>query len=275
MSYYKRLQTRVWEIVDTPKPGDNLSQAFDLFILTLIIFNVCAVIAGSVKWIDSQYKSSLEFFELVSVLIFSTEYLLRSWSCVVQEDYKASIAGRISYLATPMQLIDLMAILPFFLPFVGIDLRTLRIFRLLRVIRIAKLGRYYSSLSLIKRVIANKKEELILTSVLMVFLLITSSSIIFHFESTLQPDVFSSIPATMWWAIATLTTVGYGDMIPQTPIGQFLASIFSILGIGMFALPTGILGAGFIEEIGKRKINSSEPVICPHCGQEVNDKMQH
>lgn len=174
-----------------------------------------------------------------------------------------------------MQLIDLMAILPFFLPFVGIDLRTLRIFRLSRVIRIAKLGRYYSSLSLIKRVIANKKEELILTSVLMIFLLITSSSIIFHFESTLQPDVFSSIPATMWWATATLTTVGYGDMIPQTPIGQFLASIFSILGIGMFALPTGILGAGFIEEIGKRKTNYSEPVVCPHCGQEVNDKMQH
>lgn len=197
MSFYKNLQTRVWEIVDTPKPNDNFSKSFDLFILALIILNVCAVIAGSVRWIDSQYNTSLEFFELVSVLVFSVEYLLRAWSCVVQEKYRASISGRISYLATPMQIIDLIAILPFFLPFVGIDLRTLRIFRLLRVIRIAKLGRYYSSLNLIKRVVAGKKEELILTSVLMMFLLIISSSIIFHFESTLQPNVFSSIPATM------------------------------------------------------------------------------
>ncbi len=274
MSFYKNLQTRVWEIVDTPKPNDNFSKSFDLFILALIILNVCAVIAGSVRCIDSQYKTSLEFFELVSVLVFSVEYLLRAWSCVVQEKYRASISGRISYLATPMQIIDLIAILPFFLPFVGIDLRTLRIFRLLRVIRIAKLGRYYSSLNLIKRVVAGKKEELILTSVLMMFLLIISSSIIFHFESTLQPNVFSSIPATMWWAIATLTTVGYGDMIPQTPIGQFLASIISILGIGMFALPTGILGAGFIEEIGKTKKNPREPFLCPHCGQKIDNKMQ-
>ena len=274
MSFYKNLQTRVWEIVDTPKPNDNFSKSFDLFILALIILNVCAVIAGSVRCIDSQYKTSLEFFELVSVLVFSVEYLLRAWSCVVQEKYRASISGRISYLATPMQIIDLIAILPFFLPFVGIDLRTLRIFRLLRVIRIAKLGRYYSSLNLIKRVVAGKKEELILTSVLMMFLLIISSSIIFHFESTLQPNVFSGIPATMWWAIATLTTVGYGDMIPQTPIGQFLASIISILGIGMFALPTGILGAGFIEEIGKTKKNPREPFLCPHCGQKIDNKMQ-
>ena len=155
---------------------------------------------------------------------------------------------------------------PFYLPFCGVDLRTLRVLRLLRVIRVAKVGRYYSSLHLIRHGFLAKKEELILTSALMAFLLVISSSVLYYCENAVQPEVFSSIPATMWWSVATLTTVGYGDMYPVTLIGKFCASIIAVLGIGMFALPTGILGAGFVEAIQRHK----EPrQICPHCGKDI------
>ena len=165
-----------------------------------------------------------------------------------------------------MSIIDLLAILPFYLPFFGIDLRSFRVLRLLRIFRIAKVGRYYSSLNLIKHVFQNKREELILTSVLMVLLLIVSSSLLYYCENAVQPDAFSSIPATMWWAVATLTTVGYGDMYPVTFMGKLCASVIAVLGIGMFALPTGILGAEFVETIQKHK---KQKKICPHCGKEL------
>jgi voltage-gated potassium channel len=165
-----------------------------------------------------------------------------------------------------MAIIDLVAILPFYLPLVGIDLRSLRVLRLLRILRIAKVGRYYSSLNLIKHVFQAKKEELVLTSAMMGLLLVVSSSLLYYCESAVQPDAFSSIPATMWWAVATLTTVGYGDMYPVTLLGRLLAGTIAILGIGMFALPTGILGAGFVEAIQKQKKELVQR--CPHCGKE-------
>lgn len=266
MTAYKLWQKRVWEIVEAAGDGDLPSKTFDVFILALIVLNIFAVIFGSVNWIDAKYKSELDLFELVSVIVFSIEYFLRVWSCPASDEYRAPIKGRIKFLFSFMALIDLSSILPFFLPFLGFDMRALRVLRLVRILRVAKLGRYYSSLELIKRVVFKKKEELILTSALMIFLLIISSSIIYSVEAELQPEAFSSIPATMWWSVATLTTVGYGDITPKTPLGQFLASLIAILGVGMFALPTGILGAGFVEEIGQTK----KSCTCPHCGKEIS-----
>ena len=181
--------------------------------------------------------------------------------------FRRPFAGRLRFALQPMLLIDLIAVLPFYLPFLGIDLRSIRVFRLLRIFRVAKIGRYYSSIELIKNVLKSKKEELILTSAIMAFMLIISSSVLFYCENSHQPENFSSIPATMWWSVATLTTVGYGDMLPVTPMGKLLASLIAILGIGMFALPTGILGAGFVEEIQKKKKESKK---CPHCGKEIH-----
>lgn len=263
----KNLKKRLWEIVEVAEAGDRLSKIFDISILFLILLNVIAVIVGSVKYFEQSYSVEMYYFEVFSVAIFSAEYLIRLWSCVESERFKGAIKGRIKFVFQFMSLIDLFAVLPFFLPFTGIDLRYLRMLRLFRILRIAKLGRYYSSLQLIKNVIYAKKEELIMTSAVMGLLLIFSSSVIFYIENPGQPETFSSIPATMWWAVATLTTVGYGDMLPITAVGRFFASIISILGIGMFALPTGILGAGFVEEIKKSK---GAHVNCPHCGKKVD-----
>lgn len=259
------IRKRTWEIVEAAKSGDKASRMFDIAILSLIFVNVIAVIVDSVQSIQEHWAAFLNLFEIMSVLIFTVEYLARLWSCTTDPQFKGRIRGRIRIALRAMSIIDLLAILPFYLPFLGIDLRSLRVLRLLRIVRVAKVGRYCSSLNLIKQVFQSKKEELVLTSTLMGLLLIVSSSLLYYCENGVQPDAFSSIPATMWWSVATLTTVGYGDMYPVTLLGKFFASIIAVLGIGMFALPTGIIGAGFVEAIQKKKGRH----VCPHCGKEL------
>jgi len=257
---------RIWEIVEVAKKGDKISRIFDIFILSLIFLNVLAVIFGSISSFQKNWETYLEYFEVISVLIFSLEYIARIWSCTADPIFKGSLKGRVKFAAQIMPLIDLLAILPFYLPFLGVDLRSIRILRLLRLFRLAKIGRYYSSLDLINNVFKSRKEELVLTTVLLIFLLVISSSLLYYCENDVQPENFSSIPASMWWSIATLTTVGYGDIYPLTTLGKLLSGIISVLGIGMFALPTGILGAGFVEEIQKRKTSE---IHCPYCGNKL------
>lgn len=259
------IRNRTWEIAEAAKDGDTASRAFDYFILLLIFLNAFAVIIGSVPAIQLQWNKFLNGFEVFSVAIFTLEYIARLWACTASPSFHGQIRGRIRFAFRMMSIIDLLAIMPFYLPFCGADLRALRVLRLLRIFRVAKITRYYASLDLVKDVFQSKKEELVLTSVLMSILLVVSSSILFHCENTIQPDTFSSIPATMWWSVATLTTVGYGDMYPVTIAGKFFASVIAILGIGMFALPTGIIGAGFVEAVQKKKC----PQVCPHCGKEL------
>jgi voltage-gated potassium channel len=135
----------------------------------------------------------------------------------------------------------------------------------MRVVRLAKSARYVSALALLGAVFRRKTEELWLVAVVVGLLLLVSSSLMYFAESHVQPEAFSSIPATMWWAVATLTTVGYGDVYPITGVGRVLGACTAILGIGLFALPTAILGAGFMEELERRRENP----VCPHCGEPL------
>jgi voltage-gated potassium channel len=260
-----RLRKRVYEILAIAQPDDTLSKAFDIFIVALIALNVVALILDSVSEIHAAMPHVFKIFEYISVFIFSIEYILRIWTCVENPIYTSPIKGRLRFSITPLAIIDLLAILPFYLPFTGLDLRFLRILRMMRIMRVAKLGRYSQSLQTLNRVITSKKEQLICILFILFLLLIISSSLLYYTENEVQPDKFSSIPASMWWAITTLTTVGYGDMCPVTGLGKFLASIIAVLGIGMFALPTGVIGAGFMEEISKNQ----KTITCPHCGKEI------
>jgi voltage-gated potassium channel len=193
------------------------------------------------------------------VAIFSIEYLLRLWTCNVDVTYKGRIKGRIKYFFSPLALIDLFAILPFYIPMIiPIDLRFLRVIRLVRIFRILKFGRYSASLQMLGRVLRKKKSELIVTFFVVFLLLIIASSLIYEFEREAQPEKFSSIPGSMWWAVVTLTTVGYGDVYPVTTMGKILSSFIALLGIGLFALPAGILSAGMVEEMQKKK-EKNEP----------------
>ncbi len=262
-----KLKRRTWEILEIGNEKDRASHYFDGFIFALILLNVAAFIFGTVPAVDEVAGFWLHVFEVFSIAIFTVEYLGRLWSCTTLEKYRHPITGRLRFTATPLALVDLLAILPFYLAFLGIDLRFLRIIRIIRILRIAKLSRYLSSLILFIDVLRNRKEELIMTTTVLVILLIVSSSMMYYAEQEAQPEAFTSIPATMWWSVATLTTVGYGDIFPITVLGKIFGSGVAVIGIGLFALPTAILGSGFIEEINKRK----EKRTCPHCGKSLEE----
>jgi len=262
---YLKSRRRVRQIVAVARENDRLSKAFDIGIVALILLNVVVMIVESVERVYVQTPRFFMVFEYISVAVFSLEYVLRLWSCVEEPRYKHSIRGRLRFAATPLALVDLLAVLPFYLPFVNLDLRVLRVLRVMRIMRVAKLGRYSESLRTLRNVVVAKKEQLLSTVFILLILLVIASCLIYHAENEVQPESFSSIPASMWWAVATLTTVGYGDVYPVTCVGKLMASVIAVLGIGMFALPTGILGAGFVEELDRRK----EVKRCPHCGGEI------
>ena len=206
---------------------------------------------------------------IISVIIFTIEYFLRIWTaklCFPKAKYP-----EIKYVLSLMALIDLLAILPFYLPFIiTCDLRFLRMLRLFRLLRIFKINRYNNAMTTIEKVIKNEKEKLISTIFIALVLLLFAASIMYYIENEAQPEKFPNIIAAVWWAIATLTTVGYGDVYPVTVLGKILSGFVVILGIGLIALPTGIISSGFINEVNRKK--SKRIRVCPHCGKEIDEE---
>jgi voltage-gated potassium channel len=261
-----------YKILEPAIEGDLPSKAFDIFLISVIFLNVLAVILESVESISAAYSGFFKMFSLFSVGFFSIEYVFRLWTCTTNKKFKKPVTGRLRYAITPMAIIDLLVLVPFFLPFFfQVDLRILRVLRLIRLFTLFKLTRYSSSLKLISTVIKEKKEELVVTFAVTMILLIFASGIIYFLENEKQPGAFSSIPAAMWWGVATMTTVGYGDIYPVTAIGKLFGGFVAILGLGTFSLPAGIIAYGFIEEIQKKR---SQPSSCPHCGEEVTFQLE-
>lgn len=263
-----RARLRVHQIVEAAKPGDRASFVFDVFILSLIALNVLAVILASVPEYAERWGRLFNSFEVASVAVFSLEYLLRLWSCVEDPRFSHPLGGRVRFAISPMALIDALAIAPFFLPMVGVDLRFVRTLRLFRLIRIAKVSRYTAALRHIQGALRSRRAELITSLGFMVALVVLASSLLYYAERDAQPEHFGSIPAAMWWAIITLTTVGYGDIYPITTLGKTLAAIIAILGVGMVALPTSILASGFAAEL--RGPSPDRASHCPHCGRSFD-----
>ena len=253
---------RIWELLQAAQPGDHLGRKLDVFLLGLIALNIIAVVVESVDWVGQHWSPALQAFEIFSVAVFTLEYVARIYSCVVDPRFSHPVAGRLRYMVHPLALIDLAAIVPFYLPFLGIDLRFARMFRLFRIFRVAKLGRYSTAWKLIGGVLRAQKQELVICFVIIVLLITMAASVMYFVENAAQPDKFSDIPSSMWWAVTTLTTVGYGDIYPITPLGRLLGSLIQLCGIAFFALPTAVIGAGLIEELRNRR----QPALCPYCG---------
>jgi len=252
-------------LLKSNKKGD-LSWFVDLFIIGLILLNAVAILLQSIPEFDHRFSTQFEWFELFSIVIFSSEYILRLWTANLNPKFHHPISGTIRYAFTPMAIIDLLSVLPFYLAIVGMDLRLLRIMRVFKIFRLLKLARYISALNIINNVFYRKREELVISLIFTMFLLMMASTLMYYVENEVQPDVFKSIPHTMWWGIATLTTVGYGDVYPITPLGRLLGGIIALFGIGLFALPTGILASGFSHELDQKKKGKN---TCPTCGQNL------
>ena len=219
---------------------------FDIFIYALIIANIVAMVLESHQSIEKQFSRGFHYFELVSILIFSLEYIYRILTSFKEEKWK----GVKKYMFSFFGLIDLISILPFYLKqFVLLDGRFFRILRLFRLSRVFKLGRDSKSLKLFIKALTSVKNELKFTLFLSILTILFSASAIYFLENEAQPEVFSSITASLWWATVSLATVGYGDIVPITVWGKVFASIISLVGIGVVAIPTGIISASFVEEI--------------------------
>jgi len=259
---------RVYEVLDIASEGDKSSRFFDIFIMSLIGANVLAVILESVPELSQQFGTGFQVFELVSVAVFTVEYVLRIWSCTSDTRFADPVSGRVRFSLRPMLLVDLLAILPFYLPALFVlDLRFIRALRLVRLLRVLKLGRYSEAMRTFALVLRQKKADLSFVLFVLSLMLVLVSSLMYFVEHEAQPDAFSSIPAAMWWGVATLTTVGYGDIYPITAVGKMLGAMVALLGIGLFALPAGILASGFSEALQHKQDGGS---VCPHCGNNYN-----
>jgi voltage-gated potassium channel len=258
-----------------PELGESKADKFvNAFIITLIVLNVIAVMLETVKPLHEKYERIFHYFDMISVGIFTIEYVLRVWSCTHDPRYKGSVKGRIKYVLTPGALIDLLAFLPtYFHAFLDFDLRILRLLRFFRFFRLFRLTAYTKSAQMIFNVFKSRFNELVLSFVMVIFLIIIASCLLFFAEHNAQPDDFSSIPATMWWAVVTLTTTGYGDMTPETSIGKVLAGTIMLSGVALFALPAGIITAGFLEEFRFSKKYKGHN--CPHCGKSLDEHHHH
>ncbi|MEZ5966093.1 MAG: potassium channel family protein [Planctomycetota bacterium] len=246
------LRRRVHRLLEVAADGDRLSRAVDLGLVLLILANVTAVVLDSVPRIHARYGDAFGAFETFSLVVFGLEYALRLWSCPENPRFADPVRGRLRCARQPMMLIDLLSVLPGLLTMQALDLRMLRAVRLLRLLRLLKLTRYSSSLQTFGRILRSKAPELVSTLVVMLLLLVMASSLMFVLENDANP-AFDSIPTAMWWGIATFTTVGYGDITPITPAGRLLGGMVAILGIAMFAIPAGVLGAAFVEEQQRRR----------------------
>ncbi|ERG89417.1 MAG: Kef-type K+ transport system, putative NAD-binding component [halophilic archaeon J07HX5] len=288
----------------TPNKGpDPLGTWVDLGIMLLIIINVAAVVLQTVDAVAAATGELFFYLELVSVAVFTIEYLARLWAAGEHKQIKSSLfaepvegplSQRVAFASRPLMILDLLAIMPFYLTVIGVggvDLRFLRALRLVRLFRLLKLVRYSKAISSLTNAVYRRREKLVITLLLNVLLLVVASSAMYYVEHPHQPDVFSSIPATFYWGVVTLTTVGYGDVTPVTAVGQGLAGLFAVLGIGLFALPASILADGFeaqAEDSSDRthtSTNADEPrenaeqhtqtteqwQYCPHCGKQLAD----
>ena len=243
------IRKRVYEFIENEN-RDKAGTICEWFLMILILLNVASVVLGSVSELYDRHRLLFTWFEMFSVAVFSIEYLMRLSTAPYK--YPGSKSPYLKYIFSFGGLVDLLAILPFFIPFIiNADLRMLRLLRMFRLLRVLKLNRYDTALAMIVKVLKNQKEMLHITIFFMAVMILMTAAVMYFVENEAQPERFPSIPATIWWSVATLTTVGYGDVYPVTGLGRLLAGIIAIFGVGLIAMPSGIISMGLIEEAGK------------------------
>lgn len=262
------LRRRLYLTLEPTEKGGVIERIFEFFLVAIIVLNIVAITLSTVKSYEVEYAAWFSRLEIFSIVFFTLEYFARIYSIVEKYPQQNRYKTRLKFMASPIGLVDLFAFLPFYLVFLPIDLRFLRIFRLMALFRLFKIARYLNALNAFKRVILDRKEQLVLSFLFIMFVLIFISFIMFYAENAAQPEKFSSIPATLWWGVETLTTVGYGDMVPVTPLGKLLGGLFAIAGVGILALPAGILSSGFFEVLYTKNKKGQK---CPHCGKDIHD----
>ena len=260
------MKRQIFRILQPDHGLSYLSRLFDSFITALILLSVVAVFASTFD-LSLKARNCLIEFEKWSSIIFTIEYLLRIWTADCLYPGRSGLGARVKYVTSGMAIVDLFAILPFWLPMIlpG-SLLGVRALRLVRLLRILKLNRYFDAISSIATVIHDKRRELIGSTFFVCLLMLVSSLLVYTAEHDAQPDALRNAFSGLWWAVATLTTVGYGDIYPVTVVGRLLGTFIALLGVAAVAIPTGIISSGLIEQMSKK---SGSQLVCPHCGNKI------
>lgn len=263
-------QEILYRLFEAPNKSKR-SIFFNALIYSLIIISIVNLMLISVPELNAKYGEIFILVRNIIMPIFVIEYLIRIYASGYLEEYKG-LKGKLKYMITPYAIIDFLAILPYFLTSAGINGSFIRSLRLLRVFRLLRVRKYSIFIRLMKNIMSNIKEEITVLLFFTIIILIILSFIMFDVEHDAQPEAFSSIFATMWWSVATLTTVGYGDMYPITTMGKIITSIISIVGIGFVAIPGGLFASEFISEVIKHK-NKKNPKLCTNCQSSNIEKI--
>lgn len=274
---YKKIKLRTYEILEVARPNDVASRVVDIALMTLILINVSLIIADTFDLPLAAIKIA-NTIEIVSVVIFSVEYLLRIWSADLKYPNLPPVLARLRFMVTFTAIIDLVSLLPSYISVISANFMVLRMLRVLRLLRAFKLNRYTHALRDIADVFKKKASQLISSMLVVAFLMLISAVLMYDAEHEAQPEVFENAFSGLWWAIVTVTTVGYGDVHPITVIGRVMGSIIAILGIALIAVPTGIITAGFSEQITHKnaekeaaeKASDDEKSYCPYCGHKLD-----
>ena len=275
------LKRRIYETVMEPPEGYLLGEAVTSGILALIAINVIVGMFETVQPLHDAHPQFFYWVELISVGVFTVEYVLRVSSCTADPKYANSFRGRIKFILSPMAIIDLLAIAPFYLSaFFPVDLRFIRILRLFRLLRLFRASNLADSFEDLVVVVRSKQKELGISTAMLLLVVVVSANMMYLVEHTEPNSLFTSVPTSMWWAMMTITTIGYGDMYPTTDLGRVIGSFVGFLGICVFALPVGILGSGFtdymkakklrqFEEASTEGLSASGVTLCPHCAMPL------
>jgi voltage-gated potassium channel len=263
-----QFRKQLFHILHKPARQNPWARYVNYLLAALIVSNAALVAIETLPSIGAKFHSIFVMFEVASTSLFALEYLARIWVCVEQGRYAHPVFGRIRYALSPLPILDLIVILTFWSV---VDLRFLRVARMVRLLKVLNLAHFEDSLQRVAAALSRRKELLIVAMALMVFCIYASAAILYQVEHNAQPNTFSSIPETLWWAMTTLTTIGYGDMVPITPFGKLCAGLISVFGIGVFALPTAIVTAAIVEA----GATDRGIVICKHCGKPANGPHEH
>ena len=267
------LKQRIYNIIQPHKTADIPSMVFDWSIVFLIIINICIIIFDTLD-LPGRVSAAFKITETVIIIIFTAEYLLRLWTAdMVYKDAKM-LKAVLKYAFTFVMLMDFIAIMPFYFQVIfHFDINILRIFRFFRMIWFFKIKRQYIKvLSDILDVFRQKAAALFFSIFIIFIMMIVASILMYNAEKHAQPEQFGDALSGLWWAVITLTTVGYGDIYPVTALGKVIGAFFSIISIGFIAVPTGIISSGFIEKSrGEKSEYKKNKHFCPYCGNNIEE----
>jgi len=276
------LRKRIFEIIQPDDGTSTLSRMFDRLITMLILASVVIVFAGTFD-LQPGTRRVLFVLEGIASIVFTIEYVLRIVTADLLYPRRGVFASRIKYITSPMAIVDLVSILPFWLPMLlPATMLGIRALRLVRLLRILKLNRYFDAVKAIGEVMVAKKRELLGSLFFVVILMLISSLLMYSAEHDAQPEVFRNAFSGLWWAVATLTTVGYGDIYPVAVPGRLIGAFIAFSGLAAVAIPTGIITSGLSERISKEALPNAAPERKPGANDELmlairkqDEKLQH